>query len=323
LETPFSLQATELYVTASIGISIFPKDGDNITLLIKYADTAMYNAKAAGRNNFQFFKASLSETAKERVLLSSHLHRAIESGQLQLYYQPLVSIHRGQVLGVEALARWNHPTFGMVSPEKFIPVAEETGYILSLSEWLTEQTLAEWQTHFKGLSPERPGLSVNVSCTQFRQRDLYAWISGLLGKHGMEPRDLSLEITETSLIEDTDKASRVLAELDRLGVAIAIDDFGTGYSSMSYLSKFPIRTVKIDRSFIHDISRNAKQLRLVRAIIRLGQDMDYTVVAEGVETEAQLAMLEELGCDLIQGFYYCRPKPAAELAQWVKLRTQA
>jgi len=322
LETPFSLQDTELYVTASIGISVFPRDGENLTLLIEYADAAMYDAKAAGRNNFQFFKANLSETAKERVLLSSHLHRAIESGQLQLFYQPQVSLQRGQVVGVEALLRWNHPTLGMIPPEKFIPVAEQTGYILSLSEWITEHALAQWLTHFKGLPPEEPGLIINISCAQFRQRDLYAWISGLLEKHGMEPRDLSLEITETILIEDTDKASRVLVELDRLGIAIAIDDFGTGYSSLSYLSKFPIRSIKIDRSFIHDITRDVKQLRLVRAIIRLGQDMDYTVVAEGVETEDQLTLLEELGCDLIQGFYYCRPKPAAELAQWVRLRTQ-
>jgi EAL domain-containing protein (putative c-di-GMP-specific phosphodiesterase class I) len=317
------MHGTELYVTASIGISIFPNDGDNITLLIKHADTAMYDAKASGRNNFQFFKASLSETAKERVLLSSHLHRAIESGQLQLYYQPLVSIQRGQVMGVEALVRWNHPTLGLIPPEKFISVAEETGYILNLSEWITEQALAQWQTHFKGLQPEGPGLIINISCAQFHQQDLYAWISELLEKHGMAARNLSLEITETSLIQDTDKASLVLTELDRLGVGIALDDFGTGYSSLSYLSKFPIHTVKIDRSFIHDITQDVKQQRLVRAIIRMGQDMDYKVVAEGVETEDQLTLLDEMGCDLIQGFIYSTPIPPAELAAWVRLRTQA
>ena len=322
-ESPFILHGTEFYVTASIGISIYPRDGEDITALIKNADTAMYDAKEAGRNNFQFFKASLTDSAKQRVLLSSHLHRAIENRQLQLHYQPRMSIHKGQVVGVEALIHWKHPLFGAVPPERFISVAEETGYILSLSEWITEQALAEWQTHFKALLPAPASrLSVNVSSIQFRQQDLYTWISGLLDKSGMEARHLEIEITESILMQDTTKTSRILTDLDRLGVRIAIDDFGTGYSSLSYLSKFPIHTLKIDRSFIHNIILEERQLRLLRTILRMGQDMDYDVVAEGVETTALLALLEEIGCDLIQGFIYSRPKPAAEMADWVRRRNR-
>lgn len=321
-ETPFMLEQNEVYVTASIGISICPRDGDDFPTLLRNADAAMYNAKEAGRNNFQFFRASLADTATERLMLSRDLRRAIEQQQIAIYYQPMISMHDGQLIGIEALARWNHPEFGAVAPQMFITVAEETGYIRTLSEWITEQALSQWQTHFMDLVPGVvPRLSVNVSSVLFKQQNIYDWIVELLSRKGVEPHHLELEITESILMQNVDQIQAILYDIDHLGVSIALDDFGTGYASLSYLPKFPIRTVKIDRSFIQNITQDEKQFRLVRAINRLGQDMELNVVAEGVETELQQSLLREMGCDLMQGNLLCPPKPAEELVEWFKQRS--
>lgn len=281
----------------------------------------MYSAKRAGRGTHRFFLAELSAQNHERMTIVNHLRRAVEKGQMHVHYQPQMSLRTGRIHGVEALARWTHPELGAVPPTRFIRIAEETGQIIALSEWIVQQAIDDWNAHFSELyGAQQPCLSVNISSVQFQQQDVYAFIAGILDRTGMQPCKLEVELTETVLVQDTKKAERVLADLDSLGVRIAIDDFGTGYSSLNYLTQFPIHTVKIDRSFIHHMLGRDKQTSLVSAIIGMSRCMDFDVVAEGVETTGQLALLNELGCDMAQGFLISHPKGVGEMAGWMRQR---
>lgn len=318
---PFTLAEREFFITASIGISVFPDDGKDIDTLIMQADAAMYQAKQAGRNTYRFFRMEFAEKSRERVRLSGYLHRAVENNELEVHYQPQILLRHGSLCGVEALARWHHPQMGSISPATFIPIAEQSGLIVELSDWIIRRAIAEWSAHFQQVSRGRPPrLCVNLSTVQCHKQDVHAYIVGVLTTTGMDPHYLELEITESALMYDPDKTAAQLAALADLGVRIAIDDFGTGYSSLSYLARFPINTVKIDRSFVRDLLGNAKHTALISTIIDMGRTLDFDVVVEGVENIAQLAMLEELGCDQVQGFVFSRPHPAAEIACWQAAR---
>ncbi len=317
-EEPFALGDAEYDVTVSIGISIFPDDSDDINTLIKQADTAMYKAKDAGRSTHCYYHPELSDLAQERMSIVSQLRHAVGRGQMYIHYQPQMFLRTGRILGVEALVRWRHPQLGVIPPSRFIPIAEQSGQIIALSEWITQNAIIGWKKHLAEPHDDMvPRLSINLSSAQFQKQDVYAFIADMLDQLGMEPCNLEVELTETVLVHDTKKAARILTDLDRLGVRIALDDFGTGYSSLNYLSKFPINTVKIDRSFIRNLMDGGKQTFLVSAIIAMSQALGIDVVAEGVETTGQLALLSEMGCDSVQGFLISHPKEADEMSDWM------
>jgi EAL domain-containing protein (putative c-di-GMP-specific phosphodiesterase class I) len=297
---------------ASIGISIYPRDGRNATALLKNADAAMYMAKSEGRNRYHFYSKELTTRACESLALETNLYRALEREELLLHYQPLVSLQSGNIVGVEALVRWQHPEIGMVSPTKFIPLAEENGLIETIGNWVLHTACKQaraWQND--GLTPFR--IAVNISERQLRQPDIVNEVRDILEETGLDPCYLELELTENSVMEHAEQALMTLNALRELGITIAIDDFGTGYSSLSYLKRFPVDRLKIDRSFVHDIPRDANDVAIVRAIVTLGHSLNLSVVAEGVETQAQYELLTAVGCDEIQGFLYSKPKTASEL----------
>ena len=272
----------------------------------------MYHAKEAGRSNFQFFTQAMNTAAAERLLLESSLRQAIERGELLLHYQPLVNIADGNIVATEALVRWNHPELGLVSPARFIPIAEDSGLIIPLGEWVLSQAcrqLKQWRE--QGIALQR--MVVNLSPRQFRQKHLVENFSRVLSETGVDPHWLGLEITETVIMENPEKSIGTLAELHALGIELSLDDFGTGYSSLGYLKRFPIDKLKIDQSFVRDISTDANDAAMVAAIIVMAHQLNIRVVAEGVETEAQLAFLREHGCDEYQGYYFSRPLSADAL----------
>ena len=317
---PFVIEGVELFVSVSIGISLFPSDGRDIATLTKQADASMYKAKEAGRNRFHFYDTAQSERLSERILLTSHLRKAIEQRQLSIHYQPQVSPHTGQLVGVEALARWRDPVLGSVSPLRFIPVAEETGLILSLSEQLSQLAVSGWVDHFSTMVQPTPRLGINFSPVQFMQQDIQGFLSLLLEGSGMTPELLEIEITESILMQESHRVSDILNWAAREGIRIAIDDFGTGFSSLSYLTRFPIRTLKIDRSFIIDLVHSQKNQAVIHSMIGLGNEMGFDVIAEGVEDEVQLSLLKSMGCDLIQGYFYHPPATAEEILMWARQR---
>ena len=306
LSEPFELKGDRVFITASIGIIVYPTDGDDTDTLLKNADVALHHAKDRGKNNYQFYTESLNASAFERLLLENSLHGALERREFQLYYQPKVDIATGQTASMEALIRWQHPKLGIISPEKFIPVAEDTGLIVSLGEWVLRTASAQakaWQ--HKGVLPMP--MAINVSARQFKEGRLADTIERILVETGLEPRFLEVELTEGTLMEDTEISTVVLAELKAMGINIALDDFGTGYSSMSYLKRFPIDTLKIDKSFVQDTTIDNDSAAIVKAIIALAQNLRLRVVAEGVETKEQLNFLREHGCDEVQGYYFSAP----------------
>jgi diguanylate cyclase (GGDEF)-like protein/PAS domain S-box-containing protein len=315
---PFALDDQEVYITASMGVSLFPDDGGEVATLVKNADAAMYRAKAQGRNNYQFYTAELTTMAFERLALESSLRRALERGELVLHYQPQVACGDGRITGLEALVRWRHPEMGLVAPGRFIPIAEETGLIIPLGAWVLEAACRQahaWHT------AGHPGLtlSVNLSARQFLQPDLVETVERILAETGLEPGTLELELTESAFTDNAEEAVRSLHRLKALGVTLAIDDFGTGYSSLSQIKQFPIDRLKIDKSFVDDIPHDADDMTITRAIIALGRSLQMEVVAEGVETEAQRAFLEAEGCDTLQGFLFSTPVSAeafGELLAW-------
>jgi diguanylate cyclase (GGDEF)-like protein/PAS domain S-box-containing protein len=312
LSSPVVLEGKEIFPSASIGISIYPEDGRDTETLVRNADTALYKAKDQGRNGFQFYAEEMSRAATEHLTLETALRQALDREELSLHYQPQYSTTTGQMVGLEALARWKHPTMGTISPGRFIPIAEESGLIIPLSDWALNRALSEW----KGLVTEgKPAsrLSVNISSHHFQRRGLVELVTKSIDRFDMDAGLLELEITESALMQDADAAKPILEGLKDLGVRIAIDDFGTGYSSLSYLRRFPIDVVKIDRSFVRDIVHDFKDASLVYAILKMCHSLKLEVVAEGVETEEQLKLLTEHGCDTIQGFLCGRPAPADEL----------
>ena len=311
LALPFTVHGHELCVTPSIGISIFPDDGLEPLQLMKNADTAMYAAKARGRNNYQFFTARMNEETTRFFQLEHELRQAIDAGELLLHYQPQVNVEAGIVFGTEALVRWRHPTRGMRSPVEFIPVAEETGLILPLGEWVLGEALRQNRRWQEAGYPQRP-VSVNLSPRQFRQKNLVDTVRRMLADAGQPARLLELEITESSLMHDVEEALATLRELAAMGVRLAIDDFGIGYSSLNYLKRFPVHRLKIDRSFVNDLGVDWDDAAIVSAIVSLARALNLETIAEGVETSAQLRMLVGYGCVRIQGNYFSEPLPASE-----------
>ncbi|MDO8412477.1 MAG: EAL domain-containing protein [Gallionellaceae bacterium] len=312
LVLPYQINNKELYISASIGIAIYPDDGQDVNTLLKNSDTAMYHAKEAGRNNCQFYTLEMNQIAAELHSLGTDLHHALARKELLLHYQPIIDVITGKLMGMEALLRWQHPDKGLILPRQFIPLAEEIGLIVPIGEWIVEaacQQLQNW--HKQGY--DIPKLAINLSVKQFRQKTLAATILRIMANSGIAAHRIELEITESLLMENVDDAIETLRELNKLGMAISIDDFGTGYSSLSYLKRFPIDTLKIDHSFVMDIATDPDDASIVKAIITLAHSMQMKVIAEGVETDAQLAFLRQHGCDQYQGYYFSQPLSATEV----------
>lgn len=304
---PFILYDQEVFVSVSIGISIYPSDGTDAQTIIKNADSAMYYAKEQGRNNYQFFTASLNTTAFERLSLENSLRKAIERKEFLVHYQPLVNLTNGTIIGAEALVRWLHPQKGLISPAQFIPVAEDTGLIIPIGEWVLREACKQnrlW--HDRGYHTLK--VSVNLSPRQFKAPTLVKSIANILAETGLEPQFLELEITESAAMENADFAISMLQDLKEMGIKISIDDFGTGFSSLSYLKRFPIDTLKIDQAFVRDIGTNPDEKEIVTAIIALARNLNLRVIAEGVETEEQLSFLKHKRCDEMQGFLFSKPQ---------------
>ncbi len=310
LSTPYTIGNEQVNITASLGVTLCPEDGTEATLLLKNADTAMYHAKAAGKNQIQFYTKAMTENANLRFRLAADLRRAIENEEFQVYYQPKVSIIKGTIVGVEALVRWLHHG-KIIPPNDFIPIAEDTGLINEIGEWVLREACIQarkWHSDFPDLR-----VSVNLSGRQFSNDGLVNMISTVLQKTGVPPHLLELEITETVIMDDVAKTIASLWDLKQLGVILSVDDFGTGYSSLSYLKKFPIDILKVDRSFIKDITEDANDCAVVKAIVSLAIQLKMVVIAEGVETIKQLSILSSIDCDEIQGYLISPPVPAEEL----------
>jgi len=310
LAKPFKIAGHELHAGGSIGIALYPKDGDTAETLMRNADTAMYHAKELGRANYQFFSAQLTERVSRRLSTETNLRRALERGEFTMHYQPLVDLATGRLDGAEALLRWPQSDQSLVHPAEFIPIAEDTGLIVPLGEWVLLEACSQaqaWQTQHPGLR-----IAVNLSARQFRQRNLIGMIEEVLAETRLAPNLLELELTESMLMHNIEETALILARLDEIGVRLAIDDFGTGYSSLSYLKRFPIHTLKIDRSFVRDVSTDPDDAAIVTAIVAMARSLYLSVTAEGVETAEQAAFLSSLPCDMAQGFHFGRPMPAAE-----------
>ncbi len=294
-----------LTISSSIGVAIYPLDGTDIVTLMKNADSAMYHAKQAGRGAYQFFNEEMNAAAHERLHLENGLRGALERGELELYYQQ-VDIKQRRVVGCEALLRWNHPKLGIVSPVRFIPVAEECGLIVPIGDWALREACRQ-MLEFQRSSGQNLVVAVNVSALQFTQRNFVDSVRQALDETGLTPQCLELELTESALMKDTDGALDTLKALSDMGVRLAVDDFGTGYSSLSYLKRFPINCLKIDKGFVRDLETDVDDAAIVNAVINLAHSLRLTVVGEGVETEGQLQFLLERGCEEAQGFYFDQP----------------
>jgi diguanylate cyclase (GGDEF)-like protein/PAS domain S-box-containing protein len=317
LTVPHCIDQLELHVTVSIGISIYPEDGQDADTLIKSADTAMYHAKESGRNNYQFFEQTMNVLAVERHSIEGGLRRALERQEFMLLYQPKIDLETGTISGVEALLRWQHPQRGLILPEQFVGIAEDCGLIVPIGAWVLREACRQAQTWQDSGLPSVP-VAVNISAVQFRHKDFLASLTGILKDTGLAPRYLELELTESVLMQDADSTACVLKALKAMGVRLAIDDFGTGYSSLSYLKRFPIDTLKIDQSFLRDIihaTSDSDDAAIVAAVVSMGKNLKQRVIAEGVETREQLAFLQAQGCGEGQGFYFSRPVTADALGK--------
>jgi diguanylate cyclase (GGDEF)-like protein/PAS domain S-box-containing protein len=312
LAAPIQAGEHQLNTSCSLGISIYPSDGQDAQTLMKHADVAMYDAKAKGRNNYQFFSVAMNERAQERLSIENYLRLALRRNELQLHYQPRVGFATGEVTGVEALLRWQHPRLGLLMPEKFIGVAEDSGLIVPIGEWVMEEAfrqVALWQQK----SSKRLAVAVNLSAGQmFDAKRLVAAVEAALAKSSLDAHDVELELTESMLLKNTDDTAKALKHLGDMGVGIAVDDFGTGYSSLSYLKQLPIDSIKVDSSFVRDIGTDPNDEAIIRAIIAMTHSLKLNVVAEGVEREEQYRALRDLECDEYQGFYFSKPLPPEE-----------
>lgn len=310
---PVDLDGIEVQVGANVGIAIYPQDGEDPDHLIKNADMAMYRAIRSETESYFFFSNEMNDEARLRLGLEGDLRRAVENGDLELYYQPQMDVKTRRIVGVEALLRWNHPVQGMISPASFIPVAEDSGLILPIGEWVLHEAILQRQAWADaGLPPIT--MAVNISAVQFRQQDLVGYVRRTLALTGGDATWLELELTESMLMQDAAAAVRILQELSDIGAKLAIDDFGTGYSSLSYLKQFPVDKLKLDQSFVHHLPGDTNDAVIARATINLGHSLGLEVIAEGVETEEQFAYLRSEGCDVVQGFLFGRPMPAKDLA---------
>jgi diguanylate cyclase (GGDEF) domain len=319
LREPFQIRQREIYITVSIGIALFPKDADTTDTLMKHAGAATAYAKEKGRDCYQFFSAEINAAAQQRMNVEHSLRRVLERNELALYYQPKICAATGDIKGAEALLRWRHPQRGFIPPYEFIPVAEDSGMITQIGEWVLRRACeqnVQWQQ--KGLVDL--SMSVNVSAQQFRDNKFPAIVQKVLSDTGMDPELLVLEITEGVLMGDRDRIGDLLFKIKTIGALLSIDDFGTGYSSLSYLKTFPIDELKIDRSFIVDTPADGDSAAIVRTIVAMARSLDLQVVAEGVEEEAQVQFLRELSCDQIQGYYFAKPMPAEEFETFCRER---
>ncbi len=307
----FTIGDHKLYSGASIGITVFPDDGGDVEQLLQNADLAMYQAKEEQRNSFRFYDVELNASVQRRTFLENELRDAIDAEELMIYFQPKIDIKKNVVAGAEALVRWRHGEQGMISPEEFIPVAERSGLINPIGEWMLRQAcrhLSDWAE--RGLPAVK--VAVNLSAVQFRDRDIAKLVSDMLSETGVDASLLELEVTESAAMHDIRNAVGVLSKLHQLGVSLSVDDFGTGYSSLSYLRQLPVHRLKIDKSFISEVDQSREAAAIARAIVMMGQSLGLDVVAEGVETEAQLDYLKEVGCDEVQGYLFGRAMPGPD-----------
>jgi diguanylate cyclase (GGDEF)-like protein len=312
----FDIDGHELATSVSIGIALYPDDSEDFDTLLKKADTALFEAKAAGRNTYRFFAEQMNIEASEYLRIRNGLRRALEKGEFVLHYQPQVDLHNGRVVGAEALIRWRHPDLGMVPPGRFIPVAEDSGLIVPIGEWVLREACwqaAAWQA--AGLP--RMTVAVNLSAIQFKRGNVEQSVSRALTESGIDPALIELELTESILIKNADSVLATLRRLKALGVKLSIDDFGTGYSSLSYLKRFNVDKLKIDQSFVRDLATDPEDEAIVRAIIQLAHSLNMGTVAEGVEDVGTLGQLQMYGCDEAQGYHFARPMPAVEFERHV------
>lgn len=311
------LEGYEIYVTASIGMAFYPQDGMEAEELLKNANAAMYYAQQQGGNNYQFHKSEVSFISREQMALETSLRSALERSEFRVYYQPQVNIKTGKIIGAEALVRWQNSEKGLVSPAEFIPMAEEMGLIISLGEWVLQTACRQMKT-WQDAGFDKLRVAVNLSRRQFQQKNLSDRVSRILKETGLEPKYLELEITESLVMQNEAEAALVLKQWQKLGITISIDDFGTGYSSLSYLKDFPFEIIKIDKSFVSNITEDRKTAAITIAIIQLAHSLDLKVIAEGVETEEELDFLRKHECDEIQGYLFSRPLPASEFEELLK-----
>lgn len=317
LSRPFLVVGEEISLSASLGISVAPEDGADPDTLLKHASAAMFEAKSDGRARHHFFTPGINARALERLSLEASLRKALERDQLRVHFQPKITLKDMRVHGLEALVRWMHPDLGLIAPADFISVAEETGLIEPIGAWILRTTCAQlrfWQqSGMRNLT-----VAVNLSAVQFRKPGLHERVAQVLNETGLDPASLELEITESLLMSDAESTATTLAELKSIGVRLSIDDFGTGYSSLAYLKRFPVQSLKIDRSFVRDLSRNEDDAAIVRAVVALAHSLRLSVVAEGVEDRDQVEYLRRIGCDDVQGYYYSKALPADELEVWLR-----
>ena len=313
LARPFASDGQEVFVSASVGISLYPDDAANVNELIKHAGAAMSSAKQLARNSFQFYTSGLNQEAQDRMLIQTGLRTAIARGEMSLVFQPKIDLSTRRLFGAEALLRWTHPKLGSIAPSRFVPIAEEAGLIGQIGEWVFQtacRQIREWQD-----AGHHIRVAVNVSCRQFQDYDLAELVTKILGSTGAKATNLEIELTESAVMRDAESSIVALEKLAAVGVRIAIDDFGTGYSSLSYLKRLPLDYLKIDQSFVRDITSDPNDAAIVRAIITLARSLGIKVIAEGVENEAQLAFLNAYGCQYAQGFLFGRPLTALQLAR--------
>ncbi|MGK7884810.1 MAG: EAL domain-containing protein [Crocosphaera sp.] len=315
-EDPLQIEGHEIYLKFSVGIAIYPEDGKEVEILLKNADSALYRTKEYGRNHYQFYNPQMSVEIAENFTLENQLHQAMKNGELILHYQPQINIKTGEIYGLEALIRWQNPQLGLIRPNKFIPLAEKTGLILPMGEWVLKtacQQNKKWQQ--MGLPPVR--ISVNLSAQQLQQSNLIETVESTLKTVGLEPKWLELEVTESMLMKNTNLAKKTLDELRQMGVYISMDDFGTGYSSLGYLKKFPFDTLKIDQSFVKELNQSPEDVSIISAIMTLSRGFNMRVIAEGVENKEQLKLLQELDCEEMQGYLFSPPLNAEGILNYL------
>ncbi|MCK5678501.1 MAG: EAL domain-containing protein [Flavobacteriaceae bacterium] len=312
LAEPIYIDNHTFYVTGSIGISLYPQDATEMNKLLMYADTAMYKAKDAGKNNVQFYNTEMTDMAVEHVIMQANLRKALSKKEFVVYYQPQMNVKTSKQIGVEALIRWQHPTLGLLLPSKFMPIAEETGLIVSIDKWVMKtamKQMAQW--HKKGLNPGI--LALNLSLKQLHQKDFISLFKGMLLESGCNPECLEFEVPESQIMNHPEDAILLLNKLRNMGIKLAIDDFGTGYSSLSYLKRLPINKLKIDKTFIQGLPNNEEDVAIAQAIIALAKSLNLSIIAEGVESKEQRDFLLENGCENVQGYVYGKPMPADEM----------
>jgi diguanylate cyclase (GGDEF)-like protein len=321
LAEPFIISVQELFVSASIGIAMYPEDGETSGELLKNADIAMYHAKNLGRNNFQYYSSKLNEESAEKLKIESKLRHALENDSLELHYQPQVNLSTGEISGVEALLRWDDPDLGKITPDVFIPIAEEFGLIVKISEWVINEACRQAQ-RWRMMYNLPITMSINISAVHFNNQNLENMIASALKVSGLNPRFLELELTETSILQDLGQATETLETFKSMGLKLALDDFGTGYSSLSYLMKLPFDKLKIDQSFIRNLKTETKGTAIVSAIISMSHSLGLSVIAEGVEQEEHMQILLQMRCDHVQGYYVSRPLTADKFEGFIRERTK-